>query len=82
MFFNGLRVATRSDPSSHNWEPVVPGFHIADDGTEITVETPGMRYDFGHMVLHDDRTDEPERYADTGEAVRPTMPKVRPSSNR
>lgn len=71
LFFNGLHIARRGDPGTPEakWVPLVSGFRIADDGHEITIETPDLRYYFGHLVIAADQTDEPDRYADTNEPV-------------
>ena len=71
LFFNGLHIARRGDPGTPEakWVSLVPGFRIADDGHEITIETPDLRYYFGHLVIAADQTDEPDRYADTNEPV-------------
>jgi hypothetical protein len=59
LFFNGLQIARRGDPGTPEakWVPLVPGFRIADDGHEITIETPDLRYYFGHLVIAADQTD-------------------------
>ena len=60
LFFNGLHIARRGDPGTleAKWVPLVPGFRIADDGHEITIETPDLRYYFAHLVIAADQTDE------------------------
>jgi hypothetical protein len=44
-----LHIARRGDPGTPEakWVPLVSGFRIADDGREITIETPDLRYYFG-----------------------------------
>ena len=60
LFFNNLHIARRGDPGTPEakWVPLVSGFRIADDGHEITIETPDLRYYFGHLVIAADQTDE------------------------